>query len=98
MFAFAKQSLETTFITDTPYSADLEEVVTVGPGKGKNPVSVLTDKYCEKMAYPHLFPSGKYGYKVQRDIPLSANKYFNQWLLNYPQAFSEDSEYIFFAH
>ena len=50
------------------------------------------------MAYPHLFPSGKYGYKVKRDITLSANKYFNQWLLNYPQAFSEDSEYIFFAH
>ena len=85
MFAFAKQSLEKTFIIDTPYSADLEEVVTVRPGKGKTPVSVLTDKYCEKMAYPHL-------------VPLSANKYFNQWLLNYPQAFSEDIEYIFFAH
>ena len=41
-------------------------------------MSVLTDTYCEEMAYPHLFPSGKYGYKVQRDIPLSANKYFNQ--------------------
>ena len=40
-------------------------------------MSVLTDTYCEEMAYPHLFPSSKYGYKVQRDIPLSANKHFN---------------------
>ena len=32
LFAFEKQFLETTFITGTPYSTDLEEVVTVVPG------------------------------------------------------------------
>ena len=74
--AFATQSLEITFTTDTPCSTDLEEVVTVAPSDGKNPVSVLTHTYCEKMSHPHLFPSGKYSYKMRRDIPLSASKYF----------------------
>ena len=98
MSAFATQSLDITFTTDTPCSTDLEEVINVEPGEGKNLVSVLIDTYCEEMAHSHLFPSVKYDYKVQRGIPLSASKYFSQRLLNYSQVFSADSDYIFFAH
>ena len=49
------------------------------------------------MTHLHLFPPGKYGYKVQRDIPLSTSKYLNQQLLNYSQVFAADSDYIFFG-
>ena len=42
---------------------------------------ILNDVYYEEMAHPHLFPTGKFGYKVKR------NKYFNQRLLNYSQNF-----------
>ena len=77
---------------------DLEEVITVAPSGDKNPVSVLTDAYCDEMAHPHLFPSDKYGYKVQTDIPLSASKYFNQRLLSYSQVFDAERDYIFFVH
>ena len=86
--AFATQSLETTFTTDTHCSADLEEVIRVAPGEGKNPASVLIDTYCEEIAYPHLFPSGKYCYKVHGDIPLSAKKHFSQRLLKLFTGFS----------
>ena len=50
------------------------------------------------MSHPHLFPTGKFGYKVDREVKLSPSKYFNQRLLNYTQKFACDSDYIFFAH
>ena len=90
--------MDTAFTTETPYRSDLEEVTTVAPEEVKNSVSALTNAYCEKMAHCYLFPSGRYGYKVPRDIPLSANQFFNQQFLNYSQAFAADSDYIFFAH
>ena len=96
--AFATQSLYSTFTTETPYSTDLEEVIAVAPGEVKNPVLVLTDTCCEKMAHPHPFSSGRYGYKVPKNIPISANEYFNQRLLNYSQVFYADSDHIFFEH
>ena len=78
--AFATEFLETTFTTETNCSTDLEEVITVALGKGKNLVSVLTGKYCEEMSHLHLFLSGRYGNKLQIDISVSARKYFYQRL------------------
>ena len=40
----------------------------------------------------------KFGYKVQRNIPLSPVNNFNQRLLNCSQKFVSDSDYIFFVH
>jgi len=45
-----------------------------------------------------LFPTGKFGYHVERDVKLSPTKYFNQRLLNYSQKFASDADYIFFTH
>ena len=75
-----------------------EENITVAPGEGLKPISILTDKHCEELAHPYLFPTGKFGYNIDRPIYLSPVKYFNQRLLNYTQKFSADSDYIFFAH
>ena len=61
-------------------------------------MSILTDKHWEELAHPHLFPTGKLGYQVDREVPLSPIKYFNQRLLNYKQKFSSDPDYIFFAN
>ena len=70
----------------------------MAPGEGVIPISILTDTHCEELAHPHLFPTGKFGYKFQRKVELSPVKYFNQRFLNYKQKFSSDSDYIFFAH
>ena len=72
--------------------------MTIAPAEGIKPVSILTDQNCEELAHPHLFPNGKFGYKVQRPMQLSPVKYFNQRLLNYKQKLSSDSGYIYFAH
>ena len=66
----------------------------MGPGKGKTPVSVLNDNYCEELAFPYLFPTEKFDYKVKREILLSPAKYFNQRLLNFRQSFASDADYI----
>ena len=55
-------------------------------------------EFCEEMTHPYLLPTGQFGYKVDRQVKLSPNKYFNQRLLNYKQRFASESDYIFFAH
>ena len=50
------------------------------------------------MPHPHLFPTGKFGYKVKRKFHLTPSKYFNQRLLHYSQQFASDTDYIFFTH
>lgn len=61
-------------------------------------MSILSDEFCEGLAHPYLFPSGKFGYKVDRQVKLSPSKYFNQRLLNYQQRFASEPDYIFCAH
>ena len=79
-------------------SAAGREGLTIAAGEKKKVVLFLSDQYCEELAHPHMFPTGKFGYKVKWEIPLSAGKYFNQRLLNHSQVFASDSDYIFFAH
>ena len=65
--------------------------------KGKKPSSILQDKCCEELVFPHIFSNGQFGYRVEQEVKLSPVKYFNQKLLNYAQLFASDSDYIFFA-
>ena len=91
-------SNKTTLISNFPNADSEESIISIAPGEGQRPMSVLNDDYYEELAHPHLFPKSKFGYKVERDIPLSPSKYFNQQFLNYTQQSSSDSDCIFFAH
>jgi hypothetical protein len=35
------------------------EVFNIAPGEGKHPVSLMTDKLCEELSFPVLFPKGR---------------------------------------
>ena len=35
---------------------------------------ILNDVYCEEMAYPHLFATDKFGFKVKTDVFLTPSK------------------------
>ena len=50
------------------------------------------------MAHPHLFPTGKFGYKVKRKFHITPSKYFNQRLLHYSEQYASDTDYVFFTH
>ena len=95
---FRTSSMESTFVSEIPSAREMEEGIVVAPGEAKKPVSVLKDKFCEELVHVHLFPTGQYGYIVEREIPLTSSKYFNQRLLHYTQNFPSDNDYIIFAH
>ena len=67
----------------SPQSLIDNEHVNIGPGKGKQSKSILNDKFCEELSFPHLFPTGKLGYQVQAGKKFSPVKYFNQRLLHH---------------
>ncbi len=73
------------------------EVFNIAPGEGKHPVSTMTDKLCEELSFPVLFPKGRFGYTAEREIKLSPIKYFNARLLHYSGKFATNPEYLFFA-
>ena len=74
-----------------------DDNVVMVPDQGKTLISILNDDHYEELVFPYLFPTGKFGYKVKREVPLSPVKYFNQGLLNFRQSFASDADYIFFT-
>ena len=52
---------------------------------------------CEELAFPVLFPKGRFGYKAERKNKLTPVKYFNARLLHYSGRFAMNPEYLFFA-
>ena len=91
-------------IPDYPVTVELNsnnssgnEVYNIAPGENKHPVSFMSDKQCEELAFPVLFPKGRCGYKVEREVKLSPVKYFNARLLHCSGRFATNPEYLFFA-
>ena len=93
----SSSAAETCFVTTCPQINVNTKCKDIAPVERKLPKSILNDEYCEELSFPHLFPTGTFGYKVRRKIRLSPVKYFNQRLLNYSQKFASDTDYIFFA-
>jgi hypothetical protein len=73
------------------------EIYDIAPGENRHPASIMTDKKCEQLAFPVLFPKGRFGYTEERKIKLSPVKYFNARLLHYSGRFATNSEYLFFS-
>lgn len=73
------------------------EIFNIAPGENKHPVSFMTDKHCEELAFPVLFPKSRFGYTAERSVNLSPSKYFNAHLLHYSGRFAMNTEYLFFA-
>ena len=73
------------------------EIYNIAPGENRHPVSLMTNQKCEELAFPVLFPQGRFGYMEERNIKLSPVKYFNSRLLHYSGRFATNSEYLFFA-
>ena len=46
------------------------ECINIASGEGRQPKSILNDEFCGELSFPHLFPTGKIGYKDKRNINL----------------------------
>ena len=73
------------------------KIYDIAPVEKKHPVSIMTHRYCEELAFPVLFPKGRFGYKAERKTKLTPVKYFNARLLKYTGRFAMNLEYLFFA-
>ena len=50
------------------------EKINIAPGDRKQPTSILSDTFCEQLAFLYLFPQRKFGYNIERDVKLSPIK------------------------
>ena len=73
----------------------MKKMLVLHQGKEKK-VSILSDEFFEEQAFPYLLPTGKFGYDLTQDIPISPSQYFNQRLLNFNQYFASNGDYILF--
>ena len=73
---------ETSLVSLDPQTSIDNDCINIASGEGKQLKSILNDKFCEELAFPYLFPAGKFGYRVKKDVKLSPVKYFNQRLLH----------------
>ena len=61
LYSYQCNSQESILIPNTPR---IEEI-SIAPGEGKQPYSLLTDKNCGPLAFPYFFPAGKFVYRVE---------------------------------
>ena len=73
------------------------EEITIAPGERKKPSSILQDRYCQELAFPHNFSNDHFEYRVERGVKLSSVKCLNQRLFSNTQLLASDSDYIIFA-
>lgn len=55
-----------------------EEEIHIAPGEGKQLKLILNDGFCKELPFPYLFPKGKFGLKILREIKLCPVKYVDQ--------------------
>ena len=107
-FDLAGQTLMTDRYPETSVETELKKVVagsenskskpvSIAPGEGKIPTDLMRDKDFLINAFPHLFPTGKYGLNEERDVVLSMQKYFTQRLQNVNPQFAKDIAFVFTA-
>ena len=65
---FKTVSHEATVISEIPSATDIEEAFIVTSGEGRKSRTILGDEFCEERAHPHFSPTGKFGYKAEREI------------------------------
>ena len=78
---------ETAFVSEIPYIINVKNVI-IAPGQGNKPVSILSDEFCEELAFPYLLPKGKFKIKAMKLLEIF------QRLLNFNQHFASDAAYI----
>ena len=62
LYQYGVSANESTLIPTTPCETT-EESIRIPQGECVIQMSILTDTYCEELAHPHLFLTGKFNYK-----------------------------------
>ena len=90
-------SSEAIYVPHLVYEISNESALAINAGENKTSLIMILDDDCYVSAYPHVFPTERSDYALNRSVSLSPSKNFNYRLLNYMQMFASDSDYILFA-
>ncbi|KAK3100323.1 hypothetical protein FSP39_018128 [Pinctada imbricata] len=74
-----------------------DDIFSLAPAEGKNPVRVLQSCGNEAMSFPTLFPSGINTYDQERTVPITLSRYYNNRLMHADGRFAKDTNYIFYS-
>ena len=78
-------------------SGTLNKLVVVAPGEGKYPENVLFCENWDALAFPTLYPDGRYNLHEKRKVKLLDQFYFKQRLNNINPKFRNNVSYVFAA-
>ena len=71
--------------------------IAIAPGEGKTPKSLLLDRDWDMKSHPSLDPTGENSLNQERKVPLSAQAFFEQRILNADKRFANSKSYVFAA-
>ena len=71
--------------------------ISVAPGEGSIPQSILTMKNWDSLSFPMKHPTGEFDLHFKRDVKLYDQYYFVQRLRNKNSQYSRDTAYLFAA-
>ena len=74
-----------------------DDIYSLAPAEGMNPVRLLQEHGNEAKSFPVLFPSGRNTFDEKRSLQLSLCRYFNTRLMNADNRFARDTNYIFYS-
>ena len=77
--------------------ADINEIISIAPGEGKTPKSILTDPDWDMKSHPNLDPTGENSLNAERPVKISAQKYFEQRIFNADMRYAKSMSYVFAA-
>ena len=75
--------------------AGLQREISVAPGEGQIPTSILRDKQWDINSFPQLFPSGNNGMFQDRKITITPQEFIGSRLKNKDTRFEQSSTYVF---
>ncbi|KAK3083914.1 hypothetical protein FSP39_005261 [Pinctada imbricata] len=74
-----------------------DEIFSLAPAEGMNPVRILQSRGNEAMSFPTHFPSGVNTFDQERTVPITLSRYYNNRLMHADGRFANDTNYIFYS-
>ena len=85
-------------VQNVKHRDDSKSSLSLAPGEGKVPTSLMRDMDWVINAFPQLFPSGRFGlHDEKREDKISAQEYFKQRILNKDKRWATNKSFLFAA-
>nr|XP_021334689.1 uncharacterized protein LOC110440049 [Danio rerio]XP_021334690.1 uncharacterized protein LOC110440049 [Danio rerio] len=94
---FMDTCLQPVDIAQEMLDQHFDDIMSLAPAEGNNPVRVLMDETNEAKCFPVLFPKGIGTFHDIRPEKLTLSRYLNNRILNADRRFAQNMDYIFYG-